>query len=237
MNDKDTSRRRFLTGMATAVSGIALSGGLVSYASPVLAQTAAASLDDYSTLFFDEVEWRFIVAACDRLIPADDEGPGALIANVPVFIDQQMQTDYAGGGLWYMSGPFLPSSAPEFGYQYKFTPRDIYRFGIADVDTWCMDKDGKVFADLEKARQTEILKQLEDGSIELPTVPARVFFGQLLSNTREGFFADPMYGGNRDMVGWKMIGFPGARGDYGDFIHQHNRPYTQAPVSIKSKRG
>jgi gluconate 2-dehydrogenase gamma chain len=53
-----------------------------------------------------------------------------------------------------------------------------------------------------------------------------------MANAMEGFFADPIYGGNRDMAGWKLIGFPGARYDYRDHVGKHNQPYPLPPVSI-----
>ena len=56
----------------------------------------------------------------------------------------------------------------------------------------------------------------------------------LWQNTKEGFFADPVYGGNRDMAGWRMIGFPGARYDYRDWIFRYNEPYPLPPVGIKA---
>ena len=56
-----------------------------------------------------------------------------------------------------------------------------------------------------------------------------------MKDTREGFFADPIYGGNRDMVGWKMIGFPGARYDYRDWVSRHNERYPYPPVSIQGR--
>jgi gluconate 2-dehydrogenase gamma chain len=54
----------------------------------------------------------------------------------------------------------------------------------------------------------------------------------MLQNTMEGFFADQLYGGNKGMASWKMIGFPGARYDYRDHIDKHNQPYPHGPVSI-----
>lgn len=243
MKKMDASRRRFLTGTATA-AGIAMGAGLVSSAGLAFGKGSGfepgarrISYAGYKPAYFTDPEWRFLVAACDLLIPADEVGPGALDANVPVFIDKQMQTDYAVGGLWYMHAPFLTNSAPEFGYQYKFTPREIYRIGIAEVDSFCEKTYGKPFPELDRNRQTAVLKGLENGSIDLGTVPAQVLFSQLLANTKEGFFADPMYGGNRDMVGWKMIGFPGARGDYGTFIHEYDKPYPWGPVSIEGQEG
>ena len=63
-------------------------------------------------------------------------------------------------------------------------------------------------------------------------VDGKAFFQQVLANTREGFFADPLYGGNRNMSGWNMIGFPGARYDYRDWVERHNERFPLPPVSI-----
>ena len=65
-----------------------------------------------------------------------------------------------------------------------------------------------------------------------PGFSTKEFFELMLQNTMEGFFADPLYGGNRGMASWKMIGFPGARYDYRDHIDKHNVPYPKGPVSI-----
>jgi len=62
------------------------------------------------------------------------------------------------------------------------------------------------------------------------------FFEQILNNTREGFLSDPVYGGNRGMVGWQMIGFPGARYDYRDWVERHNERYPLPPVGIGGTR-
>ncbi|HEY2616600.1 MAG TPA: gluconate 2-dehydrogenase subunit 3 family protein, partial [Acetobacteraceae bacterium] len=78
----------------------------------------------------------------------------------------------------------------------------------------------------------EVIGGLEKGGVALATVSGRGFFDLLLQNTQEGFFADPVYGGNRDMVGWKMIGFPGARYDYRDWVERHNEKYPRPPVGI-----
>jgi gluconate 2-dehydrogenase gamma chain len=66
----------------------------------------------------------------------------------------------------------------------------------------------------------------------LESVPAALFFNLLLANTIEGFFADPIYGGNRDKIGWKLVGFPGVAASYGQYIEKHGVPYDAAPVSI-----
>lgn len=237
MKKMDLSRRRFLTRSAAAVSGLAIGAGLaqIGYAENLAARKMI--LENYKPTFFNHLEWRCLVACCDCLIPADENGPGALDSLVPVYIDKQMQTEYATGGLWYMQGPFYTDSAPEFGYQHKFTPRDIYRLGFADLMAHCRSLHNKHFDEIKTEQRVEIIKGLESGSLNLASIPTAIFFKQLLINTKEGFLADPMYGGNKDMAGWKMIGFPGARGDYLEFVTRHNEAYSQAPISIEEQEG
>ena len=73
---------------------------------------------------------------------------------------------------------------------------------------------------------------MESGEIQIEELPVQVFFETLLANTIEGFFADPAYGGNRDMVGWRMVGFPGAYGQYAFEVEQHGMIWDHPPVSM-----
>ncbi|MBV9911529.1 MAG: gluconate 2-dehydrogenase subunit 3 family protein, partial [Sinobacteraceae bacterium] len=91
------------------------------------------------------------------------------------------------------------------------------------------------FAELSVEEQDQLLQGLESGSVQLPDVEAQTFFEQLLKDVQQGFFADPIYGGNRDMCAWKMIGFPGARYDYRDWVGRHNERYPYPPVSIAGR--
>ncbi|MCW0008417.1 gluconate 2-dehydrogenase subunit 3 family protein, partial [Burkholderia pseudomallei] len=125
---------------------------------------------------------------------------------------------------------------PELGYQLKLVPRDVYRLGIAAVERFCTKTHGKAFAELDAATRDAVLGALEKGSAPIDDVPPAVFFGQLLQNTREGYFCDPVHGGNRGMAAWKMIGFPGARADFMDFVNQNGKPYPYGPVSINGER-
>ena len=68
---------------------------------------------------------------------------------------------------------------------------------------------GKRFAELAPEEQDEVLRGMEAGTVQLSGIEAKKFFKTLLKDIQEGFFADPIYGGNRDMCAWKMIGFPG----------------------------
>jgi gluconate 2-dehydrogenase gamma chain len=218
-------RRRFLLGVVPAAT---LSLTLPGCSNE--ARTPAAH--SYAPTYFRATEWAFINAAVRRLIPSEGAGPGGLEAAVPEFIDRQMELPYGHGAYFYLKGPFLDHSPPSLGYQLRFTPREIYRLGIAAADSATQKSWSKDFAQLPAADQDRFLAAMEKGEETFTTVPAAVFFAQLLTNTKEGYFADPLYGGNRGMVAWKWIGFPGARADFTDWIDQAGRRYPYGAVSI-----
>jgi gluconate 2-dehydrogenase gamma chain len=192
--------------------------------------------EHYQPKFFTPDEWAFVNAAVDRLIPKDHVGPGAVELGVPEYIDRQMLTPYADGSRWYMQGPY-PQGKPEFGYQSKLTPKEQYRLGIRAINAYCVAHfDGKKFAELDQAKQTDFLKQMEAGKIKDDFKMATFFSGFLLKNTMEGYFGDPSYGGNKDMAAWKMIGYPGTRADYLEWVGE-SKPYPYGPVSLYGKRG
>jgi gluconate 2-dehydrogenase gamma chain len=129
-------------------------------------------------------------------------------------------------------GPWREGT-PEQGFQSRLTPQEIYRTAIRETDMHCSRLYGKAFCFLPPEQQDDVLHALEDGKIELESLSSKLFFGLLLRNTEEGFFADPMYGGNRDKVGWKLIGFPGvAASNYNEHLDKYNVPYRVEPVSI-----
>jgi gluconate 2-dehydrogenase gamma chain len=199
--------------------------------------SAGGAPQDYKPTFLNADEWAFVLAACDRLIPADAVGPGALQAGVPEFIDRHMQTPYASGDIWYMQGPFI-EAAPQFGYQGRLPVRDILRVGMKAIDAHCRAAfKGKTFAQLQHAEQETVLKACEAGKLELENISAKEFFNQLLNESRMGYFCDPKHGGNKDMAAWKMIGYPGMRADYTNWVEVRNQPYPIAPVDLAGKRG
>ena len=173
-----------------------------------------------------------MLAAVSRLIPAEGPGPGGIEAGVPEFIDRQMELPYGHGSFFYLKGPFHPDSPATLGYQLRYTPREIYRAGIEDANAAARAAHSMEFARLDAVRQDQFLESMEKGTLEFPTVPAAALFGQLLENVREGYFSDPIHGGNRDMVAWRWIGFPGARADFTDWIDQAGTEYPYGPVSI-----
>jgi gluconate 2-dehydrogenase gamma chain len=176
-------------------------------------------------------EAAFLAAAVECLIPADELGPGAHEAGVVRFIDRQLAGAFGAAARTYRQGPW-PEGTREQGFQSRQTPVDIYRAGVADADAYCHARYGRGFDALGAAERDEVLQGLESGTISLATVSAPLFFGMLLANTQEGFFADPMYGGNRDKAGWALVGFPGVAAAYIDEIGKHNVPYRVVPVSI-----
>jgi gluconate 2-dehydrogenase gamma chain len=218
-------RRKFLLGAAPAV-------GLATLVSAGCEPGSGTQGHPYVPSYFRPAEWDFVLAAVSRLIPAEGAGPGGIEAGVPEFIDRQMELPYGHGGYFYLKGPFHPEGAATLGYQLRYTPREIYRLGIEDANATARQTYGVEFARLDPARQDQFLESMEKGLIRFPTVPAAALFSQLLENTKEGYFSDPIHGGNRGMVAWRWIGFPGARADFTDWIDQAGTAYPHGPVSI-----
>ena len=185
--------------------------------------------------FFTSAEAATVEAAVDRLIPPDERGPGGKDAGCAVFIDRQLAGYYGRGGGLYMRPPFMPGLATQ-GYQLPDTPAARYRAGLkAMADHVFRSFSGKTFTQLAPEDQDKVLSGIEIGAITLEGTNGKDFFALLLQNTQEGFFADPVYGGNRNMAGWRLIGFPGARYDYRDWVEHHNEPYPLPPVSIMGR--
>lgn len=241
-NDKFRDRRAFLRQAITLVPSVTLLSGASELLTTTDVQAAPTEqseqpVSQYKPTYFTAAEWAFLNAATDRLIPPNDDGPGAVELGVPEFIDRQMESGYGHGEFWYMSGPFVTDVDPTLGYQLQYTPREFYRAAIADIDQACTDTHGQPFHALDATTQDAVLTSLQKGTIALPHVTKSAeFFIQLLANTKEGYFADPMYGGNRHMGSWKMIGFPGARADFADWMRQPGKVYPLGPVSILGEK-
>jgi gluconate 2-dehydrogenase gamma chain len=194
------------------------------------AAAAAQAHEKPAYLFFSPHEAAFIEAACARLIPADELGPGAVEAGVPEYLDRQLGGAWGAGERLYRSGPWQ-AGAPTQGYQLPYTPAELFRHALRGVATELKAQD-KEFNRLSAEEQDAYLKSLEAGGKDLDGVPSEVFFQTLRAMTVEGYFSDPAYGGNRDMAAWKMIGFPGAYASYYDLVDQYGVKITRAPASI-----
>jgi gluconate 2-dehydrogenase gamma chain len=190
-------RRRFLTLSASTL------GGLLVYTldrkpARVHAQSGTIKVP---LRFFTEEEALTIAAAAARIFPADESGPGANEAGVVIYIDRQLGSAYGRDRYRYTQPPFEPG-VPELGYQGKETPREIYRAGLKTLGRFHL---------LSAVEQDARLKQIESSA----------FFSLLRTHTVEGMFSDPMHGGNANLIGWQLIGFPGPRMDYFDDVDRH----------------
>ncbi|MEI4473787.1 gluconate 2-dehydrogenase subunit 3 family protein [Frigidibacter sp. MR17.24] len=225
------SRRNFLKASAASVA-------LVGVAAQAKAQgnaPAVAPLDQYQPEFLNADEWAFVMAATARLIPSEGNGPGAIEARVPVFIDLQLAGSYGTADMWYMEGPHDPTASADRGWQTPLNPAELYRQAIPAFDAWCESTQGAKFAELDADKQDAALTALQKGEPKLAP-ELSIFFTTLLANTKEGYFADPMYGGNHGMASWVYLGFPGARAAFREWPERHNIKYPLGPVSIKGER-
>jgi gluconate 2-dehydrogenase gamma chain len=187
-------------------------------------------------LFFTADEAATVDAIVDRLIPTDDLGPGAKDAGVTTFIDRQLTGPFGGHDWLYMQGPFSQAPLPSQGLQSPLTPRQQYRLGLAALEAYCTKSfGGRGFVRLTVEEQEKLLTGMEKGEVSLPNFSSKMLFSAVYDNTMEGFFADPIYGGNRDMAGWKLVGFPGVRYDFRDVIDKPNQAYTLPPVSMQGR--
>jgi gluconate 2-dehydrogenase gamma chain len=134
------------------------------------------------------------------------------------------------GELLYRHGPFR-AGTPSQGFQIEYTPAELFRRSISAINAH-FTAQGKAFDQLLPVEQDSYLASLEKGGIDLDGVPCNVFFELLLKHTVEGFFSDPIYGGNKNKVGWRMLGFPGAYVDYYDLIDKHGIEFHREPMGI-----
>ncbi|SDW67337.1 gluconate 2-dehydrogenase subunit 3 family protein [Roseicitreum antarcticum] len=192
---------------------------------------AFAQLDDRPWSYLRDVEARWLAAACDTLIPEDDY-PSATQAGVVDFIDFQLATDYGRGARLYMQGPH-DLGTPDQGYQLAFPPQMLFRRAIETLST-----NAPSLSDLDvEGRLTAMQDLSERDDMLTDDIPTATFFNELLNLTNQGYFADPMYLGNHDYAGWRMVGFPGAHAYYMHSVDDHNRPYPAPPMGVAHQPG
>ena len=232
--------RRAVLGLAAAGSVAGAAAGVVpeasgAYDATLPWQDGMADAPDPGRTgqsFLTPAELAFVTAAADRIIPADPTGPSASQAGVPTFIDRQLAGPYGAGEHVYLGGPW-PAGTPSQGFQGRFSPAALYRVGILSVEDWIgRAHGGAAFADLSPQMQDAALSDLEAGRAALADVDGKQFFELLHQNVKEGYFSDPIYGGNRGLAAWRMIGFPGARYDYTDWVTRHGERVALEPVSL-----
>jgi gluconate 2-dehydrogenase gamma chain len=231
MVEETIPRRDFLKGAMIGTAALA-AGNPAPAAAQAPPSAAPAGADAEPLLTLTATEHAFIVAAVDTLIPTDELSPSGSDCGVATFIDRQLAGAYGMGARLYRQGPF-PKAKPELGYQLALNPREFFRAGIEEANAWTRKTYGKDFDRLSEQDREAALKTMEDDKAQFQGFSSRMFFDALLQITMEGFFADPIYGGNRDMAGWKMVGYPGLPATYReDIVKYFGKKYDKPPRSI-----
>jgi gluconate 2-dehydrogenase gamma chain len=208
-------RRHFLTLSATAT------GGFLVYTlerKPVRVHAQSDQKIRIPLRFFTEQEALIVAAATARIFPSDESGPGAPEAGVVLYIDRQLASPFGRDRYRYTHPPF-ERGTPEHGYQGKATPRELYREALAGLAG---------FDALAPAAQDAKLREIE----------STYFFRLLRQHTIEGMFSDPMHGGNADLIGWQLIGFPGPQMSWSGHIDRHyGEAFRPKPASLSQVVG
>ena len=228
MSEENFGRRDFLKsavigGAAAATAG--LPAQVAAQANP------AAPAAGYA--FLNPEEAAFVEALVDHMIPADAHTPKGTDVGVHTYIDRALAGGWGKGDKLYMQGPWAPG-VPEQGYQLPLIPADLYRDGIADTNHFCVKTYGKAFDQLTAVQREEVLKNLDGGKVVFASgLSSQAFFTVVYQTVMEGMFADPIYGGNKDKVGWKMLGFPGVvQVNAQNIVKYKNRKFPGEPTSI-----
>jgi gluconate 2-dehydrogenase gamma chain len=168
--------------------------------------------------FLNGAEARAVEAIAALVIPGDAEDPGAREAGVLTYIDRALAGAYR-------------SAQP------------VYRRGLWELDRLCRQRHGAPFVELSPGLQDETLREIGEPP---PTHPQFAsddsgphasevlyeLFAHVRRHTIEGYFADPQYGGNRDAVGWRLVGFPGAQWGYS--AEQMTLGFDAAAIPVKT---
>jgi gluconate 2-dehydrogenase gamma chain len=181
--------------------------------------------------FFSPHEARTIEAITARIMPGTPDDPGAREAGVVNYIDYMLSAREGFNEPTYREAPFAelyettpPLDSPynvvwvsadqidRYGYQSTLTPREVYRLGVGYLDAFARSRFNGRFADLTEDKQDELIGAMVDNTATgFDQFSAKAFFQVLRRHTGEGMFSDPAYGGNRDMIGWRLLGYTGAQ--------------------------
>lgn len=234
------NRRSFLKGAGVAL-GVA--GGASLPVTTALAQSATTSpsadtvqpvIPGYQSLSLEESA--ITEAMVEHMWPADDLGPSGVDIGIATFIDRQLAGGFGRGDRLYSSGPFRQGK-PQHGYQLPLTPEQYYKLGIAGLNAYSKLQHGKTFDRLANAERESVLTAVAAGDANTPELNLASWFNELFYPLfNQGAFSDPIYGGNRDKAGWKLIGYPGLPAVYNrDILTYRNQrnPKSDAPKSIQ----
>ena len=196
------------------------------------AQSAAPpSAPGYAFLNTDEAA--FVETLVDHMVPADELTPKGTDIGINIFIDRALGGAWGKGDRLYMQGPWKPG-VPSQGYQLPLTPAQLYRAGIEATNAYCTKTYGKSFDRLTEAQREKVLIGLSAAKITFDSgLPVRMFWTTLYQSVMEGMFSDPIYGGNRNKAGWKLIGFPGVIAVHReDIVKYRDKEFPNVPLGI-----
>jgi gluconate 2-dehydrogenase gamma chain len=230
--DHAFDRRDFLKGAVVGGAAAATSTGLPQVAEAQTPAAAAAPAPGYEFLNLEEAA--FVEKLVDHMVPADDYSPKGTDLGLNVYIDRALAGAWGKGDRLYMQGPWK-LGVPSQGYQLPLTPAQLYRAGIKATNAHCQKTYGKPFDHLSAEQREEVLLELAGAKITFDSgLPVRPFWTTVYQTIMEGMFADPIYGGNRNKAGWRMIGFPGVLALYrDDIVKYRDKKYPVEPVSIE----
>jgi gluconate 2-dehydrogenase gamma chain len=233
MTDQGFGRRDFLKGAVVGGAAAATTTpALLPQEAQAQQQPAAPAADPvYSFLNLEEAA--FVEALVDHMVPADELSPKGTDIGLNIFIDRACASGWGQGERLYMQGPWKLGT-PNQGYQLPLTPAQLYRAGIAATNAHCRKTYGKTFDRLDEKQREEVLVGLSTAKIAFDDgLPVRVFWGTVYQTVMQGMFADPMYGGNRNKAGWKLIGFPGVVAVHRENVEKYRgKKYTADILGI-----
>ena len=215
--EKKSSRRTFLKNSGLAVGGLVLGGSLGSLftknseTSVSAITTIPGGAVDYGEalqFFRRKSDFNAIASAMEVIYPEDSNGPGAKTLGAPYYLDKQLAGAWGINADDYRKTPFQPGETPLNNGQ-------IFIEGARKLNEVAQkEHDVEGFSSLDEEQQIAILTKFEAGEVEMSLVSSVAFFSLLRSATLQGCFCDPLYGGNKNMAGWKMKEFPGAQMSY-----------------------
>jgi gluconate 2-dehydrogenase gamma chain len=230
-NNEGFGRRDFLKSAVAGGAVAAASTAAITTAQGAQAPAAASAAPGYAFLNLDEAA--FVEALVDHMVPADQHSPKGTDMGLNIFIDRALAGGWGKGERLYLQGPWKPG-VPSQGYQLPLTPAELYRAGIAATNAHCAKTYNKTFDRLDATQRQEVLVGLSSAKITFSDgLPVRVFWSTVYQTVIEGMFSDPIYGGNRDKAGWKMIGFPGVIATHAqDIVKYRDKKFPADYTSI-----
>ena len=234
MSSPKLGRRGFLTTVGAAGVAGAMPAPVSAQTPAVAAPAAKPPETPAGYMFFKPSESAFVEAMVDHMCPKDELTGSGTEIGLAVFVDRALAGGWGKGDKFFGEGPWKSGTANQ-GYQLPLTPAELYRAGIAGSDAYCVKTYGKTFARCTAAQKEAFLKDLSGGKIVFAgDLPGRAFFDIAYETVIEGMFADPIYGGNKDKVCWKMIGFPGVVATHARDIvgYSDGKRFVADPLSI-----